>query len=131
MFRRKQSRPQTPINYPSGLVVDTGSDLWYVRGNKRYRVYSDRTFKSWRFDTVARGSEQSLRGFETAGVLGFRDGSLLKNIANGKIYLVSGNKLRHIVTPDAFDKLGLDRSKIVLVADKEARLHDEGEPIEF
>jgi len=43
------------------------------------------------------------------------------------MYLVSQNKLRHIVDPDSFDRYGLDRSKVVEVSDKEILAHDLGE----
>jgi hypothetical protein len=45
------------------------------------------------------------------------------------MYLVSQNKLRHIVDPDSFDRYGLDRSKVIEVSDKEISAHDLGESI--
>jgi hypothetical protein len=72
-------------------------------------------------------TEAALTGIKLAGKLGFRDGSLIKNLADGRMYLVSQNKLRHIVDPDSFDRYGLDRSKIVEVSDKEILAHDLGE----
>mgnify|MGYP003348833676 FL=1 len=62
-----------------------------------------------------------------SGKLGFRDGSLIKNIADGKMYLVSQNKRRHIVDPDSFDRYGLDRSKVIEVSELEAAAHDLGD----
>jgi hypothetical protein len=72
-------------------------------------------------------TEAALTGIKLAGKLGFRDGSLIKNLADGRMYLVSQNKLRHIVDPDSFDRYGLDRSKVVEVSDKEISAHDLGE----
>jgi hypothetical protein len=72
-------------------------------------------------------TEAALTGIKLMGKLGFRDGSLIKNLADGRMYLVSQNKLRHIVDPDSFDRYGLDRSKIVEVSDKEISAHDLGE----
>jgi len=54
---------------------------------------------------------------------------LIKNIADGRIYLVSQNKLRHIVDPDSFTKYGLDRSKVLEVSEAEVSAHDLGENI--
>ena len=62
-----------------------------------------------------------------AGKLGFRDGTLIKNIADGKMYLISQNKKRHIVSPDVFTKYGLDRSRLIEVSESEAAIHDLGE----
>jgi hypothetical protein len=74
-------------------------------------------------------TEAALSGFKVVGKLGFRDGTLIKNVADGKMYLVSQNKLRHIIDPDSFKRYGLDRSKIVEVSQKEISAHDLGENI--
>jgi len=89
-------------------------------------LISDRAAKSWSFTTV-RASESALAGIKVVGKLGFRDGSLIKNIADGKMYLVSQNKLRHISDPDVFLKYGLDRSTMIEVSDAEIKSHDLGE----
>jgi len=64
-----------------------------------------------------------------AGKLGFRDGTLIKNIADGKMYLISQNKRRQIVDPDTFNKYGLNRSEVIEVSDSETNMHDVGENI--
>jgi hypothetical protein len=64
---------------------------------------------------------------KVAGKLGFRDGTLIKNIADGKMYLISQNKKRHIVSPDTFTKYGLDRNQIIEVGEVEANMHELGE----
>jgi len=74
-------------------------------------------------------TEAALTGFKVAGKLGFRDGTLIKNVADGKMYLVSQNKLRHIVDPDSFTKYGLDRSKVIEVSEAEVSAHDLGEKL--
>ena len=117
-----------PTNFPSGIAVKTDKDTYWIKDGKRYRLISDRAAKSWSFTTV-NATEAALVGFKVAGKLGFRDGALIKNIADGKIYLVSQNKLRHIVDPDSFTKYGLDRSKIVEVSEAEVSAHDLGENI--
>jgi hypothetical protein len=43
------------------------------------------------------------------------------------MYLVSQNKLRHIVDPDIFNKYGLDRSQVIEVSEAEIKAHDIGE----
>jgi hypothetical protein len=91
-------------------------------------LISDRAAKSWSFTTV-NATESALTGFKVAGKLGFRDGALIKNIADGRIYLVSQNKLRHIVDPDSFIRYGLNRSDVVEVSEAEVSAHDLGENI--
>jgi len=117
-----------PTNFPSGIAVKTDKDTYWIKDGKRYRLISDRAATSWSFTTV-NATEGALTGFKIAGKLGFRDGALIKNIADGRIYLVSQNKLRHIVDPDSFAKYGLDRSKVVEVSETEISVHDLGEKL--
>jgi hypothetical protein len=91
-------------------------------------LISDRAAQSWCFTTVL-ATEAALSGVKLVGKLGFRDGTLIKNIADGRIYLVSQNKLRHIVDPDSFTKYGLDRSKVIEVSEAEVSAHDLGEKL--
>ena len=129
LFKNTQSISITsPTNFPSGIAVKADKDTYWIKDGKRYRLISDRAAKSWSFTTV-NATEAALTGFKVAGKLGFRDGALIKNIADGKIYLVSQNKLRHIVDPDSFTKYGLDRSKIIEVSEAEVSAHDLGENI--
>ena len=115
-----------PTNFPSGLAVKTDKATYWIKDGKRYKLISDRAAKSWMFTTV-NATEAALSGIKLVGKLGFRDGSLIKNIADGKMYLVSQNKLRHIVDPDVFDKYGLDRSIIIEVSEAEIKAHELGE----
>ena len=115
-----------PTNFPSGLAVKTDKAVYWIKDGKRYKLISDRAARSWMFTTV-NATEAALSGIKLAGKLGFRDGSLIKNIADGKMYLVSQNKLRHIVDPDIFDRYGLDRSNLIEVSDVEIKAHDIGE----
>jgi ribosomal protein S4E len=117
-----------PTNFPSGIAVKTDKDTYWIKDGKRYRLISDRAATSWSFTTV-NATEAALTGFKVAGKLGFRDGALIKNIADGRIYLVSQNKLRHIVDPDSFTKYGLDRSKVIEVSEAEVSAHDLGEKL--
>jgi len=115
-----------PTNFPSGIAVKTDKDTYWIKDGKRYRLISDRAAQSWCFTTVL-ATEAALTGIKLVGKLGFRDGSLIKNLADGKMYLVSQNKLRHIVDPDSFNRYGLDRSKMIEVSEKEISAHDLGE----
>ena len=127
MKRKKQTQTLTnPVILPSGLAVKTDSGVYWVKDGKRFKLISDRAAKSWAFPTVY-AIDQAVSGMKVVGKLGFRDGTLIKNIADGKIYLISQNKRRHIVNPDSFDKYGLDRSNIVEVSDSETNMHDLGE----
>lgn len=116
----------SPTDIPSGLAVKTNSGTYWVKDNKRFKLISDRAEKSWSFTTVE-ATDQAISSMKIAGKLGFRDGTLIKNIADGKIYLISQNKRRHIIDPDSFLKYGLDRSKVVEVSESEINMHDMGD----
>lgn len=118
----------TPTNFPSGLAVKTDKVTYWIKDGKRFKLISDRAAASWAFTTV-NATEAALSGFKLAGKLGFRDGTLIKNIADGKLYLISQNKKRHIVDPDSFIKYGLDRSNVIEVSEAEANAHDLGEDL--
>jgi hypothetical protein len=116
----------SPTNFPSGIAVRTDKAIYWIKDGKRFKLISDRAADSWKFTTV-NASESAVSGMKLAGKLGFRDGSLIKNIADGRIYLLSQNKLRHIVDPDSFSKYGLERSWVIEVSDNEINAHELGE----
>ncbi len=124
----QKSSITSPTNFPSGIAVKTDKDTYWIKDGKRYRLISNRAADSWSFTTVY-ATENALSGFKLAGKLGFRDGTLIKNIADGRIYLVSQNKLRHIVDPDSFTRYGLDRSSVIEVSETEVSAHDLGEKL--
>jgi hypothetical protein len=116
----------TPTNFPSGLSVKTDNAVYWIKDGKKYKLVSQRAADSWNFVTV-NATEEALSQIKLGGKLGFRDGTVIKNIADGKIYLISQNKRRHITDPDVFLKYGLDRNKIIEVGSAEAEMHDLGE----
>jgi hypothetical protein len=116
----------SPINFPSGIAVKTDKATYWIKDGKKFKLVSDRAEKSWSFTTV-NAVESALSNIKLAGALGFRDGTLIKNIADGKIYLISQNKRRHIIDPDSFTKYGLDRSKVIEVSEAETNMHDIGD----
>jgi hypothetical protein len=118
----------SPTNFPSGIAVKTDKATYWIKDGKRFKIISDRAEKSWSFTTVM-ATENALSLIKVAGKLGFRDGTLIKNIADGKLYLISQNKRRHIVSPDSFIKYGLDRSKAIEVSEIETNMHGLGETL--
>ena len=134
MLKKKQSKTiqtvliTSPTNFPSGIAVKTDTGTYWIKDNKKYKLISERAAESWRFIEVL-ATDTALSNIKSAGKLGFRDGTLIKNIADGKLYLISQNKKRHIVDPDSFIKYGLDRSKVIEVSEAEANMHDIGESL--
>lgn len=120
--------PLVPTAYPSGIAVFDGTNTYFIKNNKKYRIISDRALESWGFK-VWYGSPESLSKTVLGGILAFRDGSVIKDVSNGKIYLVVNGLKQHITTPDFFTKFGIDPGYIIEVSAKEADLHKNGEPI--
>lgn len=129
MLKKNQPKKVTnPTSFPSGLAVKTDKATYWIKDNKRYKLISNRAEKSWSFPTVL-ATENAVSQIKLVGKLGFRDGSLIKNIADGKIYLISQNKRRHIVDPDVFDRYGLNKSNIIEVSEAETNMHEQGEDL--
>jgi len=128
MFKKKIQTKTVidPTIFPSGIAVKTDIATYWIKDGKRFKLISDRAATSWSFTTV-NATEKAVSGMKLSGKLGFRDGTLIKNIADGKIYLVSQNKRRHIVDPDSFDRYGLDRSSVIEISELEAAAHDLGD----
>lgn len=119
--KKKQSN-HTPV-VPSGLIAHTEKGYFYVKGNKRLKFVSDRAMKSWDLPIVET-TEGMMINHQPTGVLGFRDGTLVKDISDGRIYLISDSKRRHIIDPDVLE--WLDR-EVISIGQKELFVHSEGE----
>jgi len=132
LFTKKKTgvdRVTTRVTYPAGVAIDTEGGVYFIlKSGARVKCFSQRVVDSWRFDLVP-GSLASVAGHPYQGNLGFRDGTLINNIADGKIYLISGQLRRHVTSPDVFVKLGLDRAAVIEVSDEETNLHKEGAPL--
>lgn len=125
----RSNLPTEPVVYPSGICVKTEKGAYLIqKDGKRYRIPTKAILESWSFPFVVDTTEAAVANYPI-GVLkvGFRDGSLLNNIADGRMYLVSVGKLRHIVDPAVLDRLGNPEPRVV--SDAEIKSMSQGEPI--
>lgn len=129
MFKKKSLQKVTLNKAPQidGIAITDGLNTWYVKNSKRFKVFSDRAVKSWNFPVILNVNPTVIGNIEDGGTIGFRDGSLIKDIVSGKIYLVSGSKVRLITDPDSISILG--RDKVIEVSPEEIKIHIEGESI--
>lgn len=126
-----QSRTE-PLDYPSGTFVHTEKGYFLISNErKRFRCITKRVLDSWAPQRVIETTEQALVNFRVSAKLRFRNGSLIHSIADGKIYLISDGKRRHVLNPDWFEFLGAvrDRNNVLSVSLDEINLHPEGEPL--
>ena len=81
LFKSKKSNPQThnfTPTVPSGLIARTEKGDYYVKGMKRFKFISERARDSWGL-TIVITSEAAMFNHAISGVIGFRDGTLVKD----------------------------------------------------
>ena len=122
--KKSVKKTYSPI-VPSGLIAHTEKGYFYVKGNKRFKFISERAMASWGLPVIDT-KEIMMSRLTTSGVIGFRDGTLVKDISDGKMYLISDNKRRHIVEPDVLEWLN---AQIIQAGQKEIFVHEEGEKL--
>lgn len=133
-FLRKRSKPTpplVPVDYPTGTCVQTEKGVFFIKGKFRYRVMSGRILDSWNYPFIITSTESAVSKYKLAGKLGFRQGTLIKDMSNGKMYLISENLRRQIVSPDFFEIMLFPRDRVVEVSPEEIALHKEGENINW
>lgn len=139
MFRKKTpTPPTTPTRYPSATFVKTEKGYFYiVSPTKRFRITSKRVLDSWSPPRVVTTTEAAVSKYKIAAKMKFRNGSLIWNLSDGKIYLIENGKRRWLKSPEWFHNLGLDPSnlgynikRIQLVSLDELNLHEAGEDLD-
>lgn len=133
LLRRNKKQPllTEPVVYPVGSAVRTEAGYFYIKSNTiRMRIPTERIVDSWCFHRIIDSTELALKNYKIMGKLGFRSGSLIYNVADSKMYLVSENKLRHITSPEALKTIGAVWDDAVTVSNTEIKLHEEGQPLE-
>lgn len=130
MFRKKSSTPKSSATeYPAGVFLHTEKGFFYVFGpGRRYRFLTKRVLDSWAPQRVIECAESdaAVVKLKIISKMKFRNGSLLRSTIDGKIYLVSEGKLRHITNPDIFGQLAMDPYQAVWVSKDELNLHEMG-----
>jgi len=124
ILQKPQNKIYSPI-VPSGLIAHTEKGYFYIKGLKKFKFVSERAMLSWNLPVIST-TDDKLSEFKLFGTLGFRDGTLIKDISDGKIYLVSDSKRRHITDPDVLEWLNTD---IVKASQKEVLIHEEGDKL--
>ena len=126
MFKKNpQNKIYNPI-VPSGLIAQTEKGYFYVKGNKKFKFVSERAMLSWSLPAI-KTNEGMINKLLMSGTLGFRDGSLVKDVSDGKMYLISDSKRRHIINPDVLEWINTD---MIGAGQKEILIHEEGENLE-
>jgi hypothetical protein len=124
VFRQKPEINYEPV-VPAGLIARTEKASYLVKNNKRFKFISERAKNSWNLKEILT-SENAMRDVKISGFVGFRDGTLIKDISDSKIYLISDYKKFHVVDPDLLRNLSFNKNDIISVSQKEAAAHQTG-----
>lgn len=130
--------PTTPTEYPAGTFIKTEAGYFYIVDQaKRFRIMSKRCLDSWSPQRVANTTEAAVVRYRISSKLRFRNGSLIWNISDGRIYLIENGKRCWVKNPEWFYTLGLDpadlrfnMSKVMCVSQADLNLHELGEDLE-
>jgi hypothetical protein len=104
-------------------------EYFYINGKYRHVIVGHRILNSWSFLFIIESSECALVKYPRASPLGFRDGSLVTDVSDGKTYFISQRQRRPVQTPDFFRYVGLKPKDAILVSKEEVSLHKEGEAL--
>ena len=126
--KRSKKTPKSPTEYPTGTVVHTESGWYYINGKFKHKFLNRRVMESWNF-RVVESSDVAISKYFKAKALGFRDGTLIRDISDGKIYLIAGKQRRTLASEEAFERLGLSHKDAQWVSVKEVELHEKGDDI--
>jgi len=126
VFQKSKTNKSFTPKVPSGLIAHTEKGYYYIKGKKRFKFVSERAMETWSIPPI-NTKESLLAGIQIMGTIGLRDGSLVKDISDSKIYLISDNKRRHITNPDVLIWIG---SSIIDVSQKDISVHIEGDPLD-
>jgi hypothetical protein len=119
--------PVTRVDYPYGTCVETEAGTYLIRNGYRLRMFSERVVDSWALRVVL-STEHAIRHLEVKGILGFRDGTLIKDVSDGSVYLIAHNQRRHVTTPD-IEVYGMYLDEAFFVSKEEAELHPKGDDL--
>lgn len=119
------------VTLPVGTCLKTENGFFYINKNNnryiRYKIKTYRILDSWKFSYVVYSTESAFSKVPVVGSLGFRSGSVFKDISTGLFYIVEGSLKRRIEDPDYLFSLGINPEAVPLVSKEEADLHKEGE----
>lgn len=130
LTKKRANLPTTRTEYPSGVFIQTEKGYFFIQGaGKRMRITTDRVLASWSPQRVINTTEAAVAHYKVTSKIRFRNGSLIWNLADGKLYLVEAGKRRHVTSPEALTRIGATRNEALTVSLDEINLHPEGEPL--
>lgn len=119
--------PKEPFKYPSGIVVTTESGQYYLKGLVKYRIRSKPIFKSWGFPLVVESTDAAISNYRPSlKRLGFRDGTIIRDIYDGRLYIIADSKRVQISSVEAYEALGIEGLPDNYVSHEDVLFHSDG-----
>lgn len=134
MFKKKNKKAPEPVeqdleNIPDGTAIEAKGIYFFVKGGMKYRIPSLSILKSQNYPRVIKVTPKSANKIpNSAAKIGLREGSVVRDISDNRIYLISGNRARHITSPIVLSQLG--NPDVILVAHSDITLHEGGREID-
>lgn len=119
------------LNYPTGALLqdnETGG-VWLIQYGERRPITSRAALLS-RFNEsmIIPVAPTVLEAYSKGAAISLPNYSLL-HAADGAIYLLVDDTIRHIASMEAFRSIGFSTDDLVEVTDEELTIYDDGEPI--
>lgn len=119
--------PQGPFKYPSGTVVNTESGQYYLKGLVKYKIKSRSVFNSWNFPLVVDSTDEAISKYRPSlKRLGFRDGTIIRDIYDGRLYVIANSKRVQISSVEAGEALGIEGLPNNYVSHEDVLFHSDG-----
>lgn len=130
MFNKKVVElVSVPSLFPDGTAIVTPESKWFIRGDFKHPIQSDRIFNSWSFPLIVKVQESALDNYKVGPAVGFRSGTFVFNLSTGCYYIIAGLVARQVVSPDALALLGLTMRDALPISEHEFLIHALGEVI--
>lgn len=131
-MKRRQKPDHVPTYIPVGSFIETEQGYFWVQSAKsRYRIITKRLLDSWAPQRVIQVAESNpaVAAMKVSAKLRFRNGSLIWNLSDAKIYLVENGERRWVRNPDHLLTLGVKWGDVDFVSQEEIDLHPLGEDL--
>jgi hypothetical protein len=129
-----QGSPVDPddTTLPDGMVVrgTASSAVYWITGAQRRHVPSRNVLTTWFApEEVARVNDVKISSHGLGPTLGFREGTLVKASGDSRVWVIAGERRRHITSAATLSALGFRRDNIRTATITELNRHAEGPPV--
>ena len=118
--------------YPTGALLQArdSSLTYYVKNGVKHEILSDGLFASnFNNEPPVVIDDDALQDYFDGDPVTFKDGSLVANIGDSRVYLISNGERRYIPDEQTFTQLGFSFDDVAWIGDTLFDLHPEAEAL--